>query len=114
MSSLIASTHLQQEAHSASEGPDVEQTELSPWDADNVKRQVSPTANGDATADAIKTEAILIQGGTLLPESLLLESEPYASDWTPVWASSPQDAVVKARLRELRRRASYQLTDYGA
>jgi hypothetical protein len=34
--------------------------------------------------DAIKTGTILIEQGTPLPESLLLESDPYSRGWTEV------------------------------
>jgi len=34
--------------------------------------------------EVIKTGAILIQDGTVLPRSLVLESEPYSKGWTTV------------------------------
>jgi len=40
-----------------------------------------PVASGGAMTDTIKTGTILIEEGTPVPDSLLLESEPYSSGW---------------------------------
>src|SRR2546427_2922604 len=41
-------------------------------------------------ADRIKTGAILIKGGALLPESLRFESEPYLDGWRMVTKRSEE------------------------
>ena len=42
------------------------------------------TAKGMTMTDTVKTGTILIEDGTLLPKSLLLESEAYSIGWTSV------------------------------
>ena len=63
-------------------------------------------------ADRIKTGAILIKGGALLPESLRFESEPYLDGWRMVTKSD--DYRLDRRISEAGWTSSYLAGDIKA